>query len=112
MLDNYVENSIRRSQVEHDEKWSDIMKEIPPINFDKEWDILVIPPFGGAVARFIVMKDYVRVASVYLDWYEHLGIYGEPYYELHPWEDDIKRYSLKETIELVEDIRKLYKEKK
>ena len=107
-----VENYIKREEVEVYEKWSKIRTETPSLNFDKEWDIKIIPPFGGAVARFLVFKNEEQICSVYLDWYENLGCFGEPYYELYPFEDDIKRYSLKETDELINDIRGMWESAK
>jgi hypothetical protein len=110
MEENYVANTIRRSEVEHGEKWSEINKSIPSFNFDKEWDIKIIPPFGGAVARFLVFKGDNRICSVYLDWFGRLGAVYEPYYELYPYENDVKRYLLDDTDELISDIRDLYNE--
>lgn len=109
---DYVKDTIARAELENGENWNDILKEVPILNFDKEWDIQIIPPFGGAVARFRVFKNGEQVCSVYLDWYERLAIFGEPYYELYPYEEDVRRYSLRETDELIEDIRKIYKDAK
>jgi len=104
---NY-ENIIARSKVESAEKWDNIISKVPMLNFKEKWDVKIIPPFAGAVARFTINKDGEQVCSVYLDWYNRLGIYGSPYYELYPFEDDIKRYSLEETKELMEDINNIW----
>lgn len=99
---------MKRVEVESAENWSDICKEVPALNFKPEWEVKIIPPFGGAVARFQIEKNGKFVCSIYLDWYDKLGIFGEPYYELYPWESDIKRYSLSETDELLADIETLF----
>ena len=104
-----MENYINRAKVEGHEKWKDLTKDIPIINFKSEWDVKIIPPFAGAVARFLIIKDNKRICSVYLDWYDRLGYVGEPYYELYPFEDDVKRYLLSETKELIEDIDSIWK---
>jgi len=106
MLD--YENIIARSKVESAEKWNDIISKVPMLNFKKEWDVKIIPPFAGAVVRFTINKDGVQVCSIYLDWYDRLGICGSPYYELYPFEYDTKRYSLEETKELIDDINTIW----
>jgi len=98
-----MKSDIQRATIEGQEKWEEICKEIPPLNFKKEWDVKIIPPYGGTVARFVVNYNG-KVVSVFLDWYGRLACEDEPYYELYPWEDDIKRYYLTETEELMKDI--------
>jgi len=101
-------DTIRRSDVEHNENWNKIIPEIPTLKFKQEWDVKIIPPFAGAIIRFMIFKEGVQVCSVYLDWYDRLGMCGEPYYELYPFENDVKRYSLNETEELLKDIEDLF----
>jgi len=92
-------------------RWVD---EIPTINFKPDWDVKIIPPFGGAVVRFIVTKGKARV-SVYLDCYDLIGIYGEPYWEIYPGYfytekdgdivyEDTMRYDMKDTSGLIKGI--------
>ena len=50
-------------------KWS---SEIPALHFEKEWDVKIIPPFGGAVIRFHINHNGKHV-SVYFDGYSELG---------------------------------------
>lgn len=94
---------MQRYAIERKEKWKEIINEIPTLNFKKEWNVKIIPPFGGALARFTVDYNGNHI-SVYLDWYSRLGCVDEPYWELYPWEDDVKRYYLAETKELMKDI--------
>lgn len=102
MEDNYS-LELARYKVEGVEKWREICKDIPLLHFKPEWEVKIIPPFGGAVARFTVDYNKKHV-SVYLDWYGRLGCMDEPYYELYPFDGDVKRYYLNETEELMKDI--------
>ena len=87
-------------------KW---MREIPVLHFEKEWDVRIIPPFGGAVIRFAV--DYNgKHASVYFDGYSVLGYMEDedgkliPYFEFYDGED-CRRYYMYETEQMMEDIK-------
>ncbi len=66
------------------EKW---ITEIPVLAFAPYMRVRVIPPFGGAVVRFLVShKDYPEASvSVYLDCYNLLAYMGEPYWEVYPY---------------------------
>lgn len=70
--------------------------EIPYINFPKDWNVKIIPPFGGAVVRFQVKKDE-KMISVYLDCYDNLGVFGSPYWEIYPHKGDVMRIPMKEV---------------
>lgn len=50
-------------------KWSE---KIPALHFEKEWDVKIIPPFGGAIIRFTIDYNNKHV-SVYFDGYSELG---------------------------------------
>lgn len=98
-----MEAEMQRYMIESEEKWRQICEQIPPLNFKKEWNVKIIPPFCGAMARFTI--DYKNNhVSVYLDWYDRLGYVGQPYWELYPFDNDTKRYLLNETEELMKDI--------
>ena len=81
-------------------KWG---AEIPYITFPTDWQVKIIPPFGGAVVRFRVRKGDVEV-SVYLDCYDNLGCYGKPYWEVHPHDDDVFRCDMEDTEALLKAI--------
>lgn len=98
-----MELEMQRYAIESKEKWREIIKQIPTLNFKKEWNVKIIPPFGGALVRFTVYYNGNHV-SVYLDWYSRLGCVDEPYWELYPREDDVRRYRLNDTKELMKDI--------
>lgn len=91
---------IERYKIENQEKWRDYIKTIPAIKFNPEWGIKVIPPFGGAFARFIVEFNG-KTASIYLDCNDSLGCMGEPYWEVYPVGDDVGRCLMAETDELL-----------
>lgn len=99
------ESTVDRYGVEKHERWREIIGQIPYIPFPKGWRVAIIPPFAGAVARFLVKPDRSRrVKSVYLDWYDNLGHYGEPYWEVHPYRGDIGRCPVADTRKLLQMI--------
>lgn len=85
--------------------------EIPAIHFKPEWDVRVIPPFGGAMMRFTVEHGGKSI-SVYCDFFDALGYFGGPYWEMYPrtYADvgapyqDVMRFPLDDTRGLVENI--------
>lgn len=87
-------------------KWG---AQMPPVPFRQDWTVTVIPPFGGAAARFIVQRDDKRV-SVYADFDNSLGYFwgddGDPvpYWEIHPFDGDVWRCRLAETQSLCDHI--------
>jgi hypothetical protein len=87
-------------------KW---MGEIPFFSFPPEWEVQITPPFGGAVVRFRVKLGVAHV-SVYLDCYDHLGCYGEPYWEVYPHEGDVYRCDMGNIDELLSAIKHSIKE--
>lgn len=96
---------MKRYQIESEEEWRKTIKEIPTLNFKKEWNIRIIPPFGGAMARFVIEYNNKSI-SVYLDFYDRLGIVGQPYYEMYDGTNTI-RYYLNESDEMMNDIDKV-----
>lgn len=77
-------------------------KELPYLNFKNEWNVKIIPPFGGAIIRFYIEYNNKHV-SVYFDGYDSLGFMGEPYFEYYDG-DDCYRYLMNESKEMMEDI--------
>lgn len=93
-----------RYKIEDKEEWREWVKKIPAIEFDHGWKVKVIPPFAGAVARFMVEAGDKSV-SVYLDCFDALGYYGSPYWEVYPYDDDVGRCDIDDTGELLNMIR-------
>lgn len=77
--------------------------EIPHIKFPTDWEVQIIPPFAGAVARFKIRKGDANV-SIYLDCYDRLGCYGQPYWEVYPHHDDVFRCDMADTDSLLKAI--------
>lgn len=77
--------NVNRYDIEEKEKWMEWIPKIPAIQFPMEWAIKVIPPFSGAMARFLVQAEGKSV-SVYLDCYGVLGVMNEPYWEVYPYD--------------------------
>ena len=87
-------------------KW---VKEIPFIKFKAHWNVKITPPFAGAVVRFRIESNGVEL-SVYLDCYDRLGYFGEPYWELFPHNDDVFRCKMNDTESLLKAISESLKE--
>ena len=102
-MDNYM----KRYEIEKDEEWREWMGKIPSLTFPDDWKVKIIPPFGGAMARFLIDKGKAHV-SVYLDCYDRLGFVGQPYWELYPYQyedySDVYRVMMDETDELMQRI--------
>ena len=87
-------------------KW---ITELPICHFEKEWDVKIIPPFGGAVIRFWINYND-RHVSVYFDAYSELGYMCDenenpiPYFEYYDGEE-CYRYYMNEVDKMMEDIK-------
>lgn len=95
-----------RYKVEAAEGWRELIESIPPICFPTGWHVRIIPPFGGAMARFRVSLDGNRdkEASVYLDCFDRLGYMKCPYWEVYPYKGDCGRCLMADTVELIDMI--------
>ena len=103
------EKRLQRSEIEHTQKWREWSLVIPSLNFKEKWNVKVIPPFADTMARFTIeYKD--KSCSIYLDVFSSLGYFGnnEPYWELYSscmeGNDNLKRFGLNETKELLQAI--------
>jgi len=81
-------------------EWSKWRGQIPYISFPSNWEVKIIPPNGGAIVRFLVNPN----VSVYLDCYDLLACYGEPYWEIYNG-DDIYRCDINDTETLIAAIQ-------
>jgi hypothetical protein len=88
-----------RYTIEHAEHWRSTIDLIPELQFPAHWKIQLIPPYGGAMARFMVNQ---RI-SVYLDFHNALGIMNRPYWEAYDTKGntDPERFYIYETTELL-----------
>ena len=101
-------SSQNRYRLEQEEDWREWARKMPAIKFKADWEVKVIPPFAGAMARFWIDCGGSHV-SVYLDVNDALGSVGEPYWEIYPYEDDTCRVLMNNTEELVERISEALK---
>lgn len=86
------------SEMEKTFEWKKWTDEIPFIKFPKDWEVKIIPPFAGAVVRFLVNTPKRKRISVYLDCYENLGYFGGPHWEVYPDKDDNNaRFAMSDT---------------
>jgi len=96
---------LESSRLEQTAEWIKWTEKIPSISFPSDWKIKIIPPFSGAIVRFQVTKsDSNKNLSIYLDCYEILAFFGEPYWELYPYEGDTFRCKMADTDKLLEAI--------
>lgn len=86
--DDYVTRVAARSNLEVSEQWRMWCKEAPWLQFPPELEVKVVPPFGGAMARFYVRfagcPDEEKGVSVYWDCKDALGFMNAPYWEIYP----------------------------
>lgn len=94
--------SLKRCEIEEEEKWLEARKLIPFIQFPADWSIKIIPPFCGATARFWARRNTTpdkECVSIYLDMNDSLGCMGFPYWEVYPGDStgDTQRAAMEET---------------
>ena len=83
--------------------------KIPPLHFEKEWSVRIIPPFGGALIRFAIDYNSKHI-SVYFDGYSELAWMCDkndnpiPYFEYFDGEE-AHRYFMNETEQMMADIK-------
>jgi len=102
-----IEEMLKIAEVESLMEYNKWSKEIPYLNFPKDWNVKIIPPSNWAVIRFMVKRvGGDKKISIYLDCYDKLGIYGEPYWEIYPYDNDTFRCPMNETNELLNAIER------
>lgn len=105
-----------RYHIEFKEDWRDWCTKMPKLHFKEEWEVKIIPAFGGAITRFTI--DYKENhISVYCDVLSRLGYMVDdagdpiPYFEIYPNENgDCSRYLFDETEQMMKDIERLLNE--
>lgn len=108
-VENYLKESNLRAEYEslmEHRKWA---QQMPKLKLDPDWEIKIIPPFGGAVVRFVIIQGDKSV-SVYLDCYGLIGCIDHPYWEIYPdKEGDVERYDMDDIEGLINGIRESLK---
>lgn len=88
-------------------KWAN---EIPYIKWPSDWEVKAVPPFTGAIIRYWIKTPRGRV-SVYLDCYDLIGYFGEPYWEIYPNIDgDVDRVKMNDVEGLLQCISNAMKD--
>lgn len=111
----YKPRPYNRNDKEHSENWISLIGKIGYFKLEPNWSIKVIPPFGGAAARFVIQEDDTQhTVSVYLDTSQQLGYFGgEIYWEIHPDEhDDCSRFELINTSDMMAAIKASFDKRK
>lgn len=104
-----VNKSLMLAQIEQICDYRGLARKLPAFHFDKEWDVLIVPPFAGAIIRFVISYNG-KYVSVYFDAYSELGwMYDKneqpiPYFEYYDGEDTY-RYLINESEQMMNDIR-------
>lgn len=94
---------------ETERRFAEWMDKLPSFNFDKEWNVKILPPFANAIIRFHITHND-KFVSVYFDAYSELGyMYDEnnnhiPYFEFYDG-DEIYRYMLENSEDMMNNIR-------
>jgi hypothetical protein len=108
-LEKDIEHWNLSSTMEAKFEWKKWIEEIPYLEFPKGWLVKAVPPFGCAVVRYHVttakLKGKDRI-SIYLDCYDYLGYFKEPYWEVYPVSDDTERFRMNDTDGLIKSIAK------
>ena len=99
------DKTIARLKIEHEDGWRTWVDKIPAIQFDADWQVKVIPPCGGVMVRFLILKGG-KQASIYLDCYDVLGCVGHPYWEVYPVAGDVGRCDIDDIEQLLVLIRR------
>jgi hypothetical protein len=91
-------------------EWSKWSKEIPFIPFKPNWLVKPIPPMQQAIFRFCVTTKFMQSRnlnhiSIYLDCYDLLGSYSQPYWEIFPFHNDTYRCAMNQVDDLVDTIQ-------
>lgn len=90
------------AQIQEAMEWRKWALLIPYLQFPVKWRVKAIPPYLGAVVRYNILLPDDTFVSVYLDCYDIIGHYGEPYWEVYPVNGDIARCLMNDTVTLME----------
>jgi len=102
MATNMLDKTMLSCAMEKEFEWRKWSQQIPYLKFKQEWFVKITPPFMNAIIRFRVAltEKSEKSVSVYLDCYDMLGIMGEPYWEVYPYEGDVGRCAINQMDEL------------
>ncbi len=104
MSDKDMERYVLGSKIGVVFEWSKWQSEIPYLPIEKlsAYNLRAIPPFANAIVRYnLTNPKNDNFCSVYLDCYDLLGIYGRPYWEVYPIDNDIFRCDMNDVDSLI-----------
>lgn len=79
--------------------------KLPELQFDAGWRVVMRPPIGGAIVRFLVRSGNRKV-SVYFDADGNIGA-SVNYWEIYPAENgDVERFAMLDADGLLDGIRR------
>jgi len=99
-----MNNVMERYELERQENWEAHARNMPFFKFPPGWEVQINPPTGGALARFRVKLPSGEIKSIYFDAHNRLGYFGEPYWEVYPYQGDVGRCAQDESERLIEMI--------
>ncbi len=97
-------SNVDRYKIEEVEKWKDFTVSMPFIKFPPDWEIQMMAPFNGALARFRVKLPSGAEKSIYFDAHNALGYMDGPYWEVYPHQGDVGRCYQHDVAELLKMI--------
>lgn len=101
ILDRMYEPFMAVTRSDHKE-WTN---KIPFIEWPVGFKVKAVPPFAGAVIRYFIVNTKGAEVSIYLDCYDCLGYFGEPYWEIYPAPNEsTERFSMNDIDEMIEAV--------
>ncbi len=100
-------------EVEKVFQWDKWAKELPYLDFHRDWLVRAIPAFHTGIIRYNIKhkKKPNAHVSIYFDAYDRAGCMDmKPYWEVYPHNDDVFRCYMHETDKLIEAIKQSFKE--
>ena len=113
-MDN-IDRIMITAQIATMDEWDKWREKIPYMSFPSSWLVKAIPPFDGAIVRYNIQHKHrpKSFVSVYLDCYDRLGYFGQPYWEIYPAKGgDTARFAMANVEDMVREIGKALRSQK
>lgn len=94
-------------------EWDKWFRELPYLDFDKDWLVRAVPAYHTGIIRYHIKhkKKPCAHVSIYFDAYDRAGSMDmKPYWEVYPYDGDIFRCYMNETDLLLAAIKQSFKE--
>ncbi len=111
MTDDYTKYNCLH-EVERVFEWDKWVKELPYLDFHKDWLVRAVPAFHTGIIRYSIKHKKIPNShvSIYFDAYERAGFMSKPYWEVYPYNGDCFRCYMHETDLLLKAIKQSFKE--